>query len=720
MDRKLPFSHAAFVVAAVAVIAIAGAAQAAFPGEPGRIAFFSNRSGNFDIFTVKQNGKDVVQLTTDPGVDQFPSWSADGSKIVFTSNRDGNAEVYVMSADGSGQTRVSYNTVFDENPVFSPDASQITFASNRDGNFEVYVMDADGSNVARLTTNSALDRFPMFSPDGSKIIFTSGRDGNTELYTMNPDGSDQIRLTNRPGGDSQANYSPDGSRIAWRCSPVEHPEIGDICAMNADGTDQTQLTDDPADDLRPAWSPSGAKIAFRSLRTNQGDIYVMKADGTHEEQLTDDPSFDAYPDWQPLAEEQGAATGPATLVVDDDASQCASADFTSIQRAVDAAQPGDLIRVCAGLYPENVTINKPLALKADPDTIEAIDCFQPTLPELPTNNHAIVDPAGEGFSIGVRLAADDVVLEGFVLQGAAVGIDASDRYSGYRIHHNLIRGSTLFAFDFGSAGARESRVDHNCIRDNLWGLVSELDDDSRWPDRENRGPGNARDLFNARIDHNATFRNSAGLEAAGPGGHDRLTFDHNVSREDGWGIQIQNSEQSRIIENDVRPTRNGIVAGGATTGLVIASNTVTTGRQGIVFVPASFFIDRFPAPIVDALVAENVVTGQVLDGIVAGTDPQVGGRLQQSYLVDNVTSDNVRDGIVLRLGNSGNVIRGNAAERNGEYGVYAQGATQNMFEVNRMLGNGVVDARDENRTANTWIANQCMTDFPTGTICRIG
>jgi hypothetical protein len=37
-----------------------------------------------------------------------------------------------------------------------------------------------------------------------------------------------------------------------------------------------------------------------------------------------------------------------------------------------------------------------------------------------------------------------------------------------------------------------------------------------------------------------------------------------------------------------------------------------------------------------------------------------------------------------------------------------------------MLGNGVFDARDDNRAANTWSANECLTDFPAGTICGVG
>jgi hypothetical protein len=92
--------------------------------------------------------------------------------------------------------------------------------------------------------------------------------------------------------------------------------------------------------------------------------------------------------------------------------------------------------VCPRVYAETVVVDKPLTLNGDPDAVEAIDCFQPALGELPVDQQAIVDPAGDSFSIAFTLAADDVVVAGFVVQGASVGIDASDLYSGYRIHHN--------------------------------------------------------------------------------------------------------------------------------------------------------------------------------------------------------------------------------------------------------------------------------------------
>src|ERR1700689_1742022 len=55
----------------------------------------------------------------------------------------------------------------------------------------------------------------------------------------------------------------------------------------------------------------------------------------------------------------------ATILVDDDKVQCPTAQFTTIQAAVNFATSGDVIRVCAGTYPEQVTITTPLTLRAD-------------------------------------------------------------------------------------------------------------------------------------------------------------------------------------------------------------------------------------------------------------------------------------------------------------------------------------------------------------------
>src|SRR2546422_11296146 len=92
-----------------------------------------------------------------------PSIGAAG-KIAFQTNRDGNFEIYAMNADGTGLVNLTNDPAADEEPAWSPDRSEIAFDNNRDGNYELYVMNADGSGVTRLTNNPAFDGFPAWSP----------------------------------------------------------------------------------------------------------------------------------------------------------------------------------------------------------------------------------------------------------------------------------------------------------------------------------------------------------------------------------------------------------------------------------------------------------------------------------------------------------------------------------------------------------------------------
>ncbi len=55
----------------------------------------------------------------------------------------------------------------------------------------------------------------------------------------------------------------------------------------------------------------------------------------------------------------------AEIRVDDNNAECPTAAFNTIQAAVNAANPGDTIRVCPGTYPEQVTITKPLIVRGD-------------------------------------------------------------------------------------------------------------------------------------------------------------------------------------------------------------------------------------------------------------------------------------------------------------------------------------------------------------------
>jgi pSer/pThr/pTyr-binding forkhead associated (FHA) protein/tetratricopeptide (TPR) repeat protein len=76
--------------------------------------------------------------------------AAHGSKIAFMSDRDGNWEVYVMNDDGSGVKRLTNDSAHDGLPTWSPDGRTIAFVSNKGGAWAVWAMGPDGSNRRKL------------------------------------------------------------------------------------------------------------------------------------------------------------------------------------------------------------------------------------------------------------------------------------------------------------------------------------------------------------------------------------------------------------------------------------------------------------------------------------------------------------------------------------------------------------------------------------------
>src|ERR671915_543905 len=85
-----------------------------------------------------------LRLTDHPADDSGPAWSPfdvaapDGQRLAFESNRDGDFEIYVMSPDGTGRRRLTNTAAMESEPTwfdYSPaGAERIAFSRDIGGN----------------------------------------------------------------------------------------------------------------------------------------------------------------------------------------------------------------------------------------------------------------------------------------------------------------------------------------------------------------------------------------------------------------------------------------------------------------------------------------------------------------------------------------------------------------------------------------------------------
>lgn len=245
----------------------------------------------------------ATNVTNHPARDEQPAWSPDDTRIAFATDRDGNFEIYSMNADGSGLVRLTEDPAVDRHPTWSPDGEKIAFQSYRNGNVDIYVMQADGGGVTRLTTHAALDLQPAWSPDGRMIAFVSRRDGNREIYAIDVALGNLTRLTESPGDEADPAWSPSGQRIAFSLG-----SSSEIHVMDADGGNLTRLTHAShagGYDGAPTWSPDGEEVLFEASHGRGRAVYLRRADGeVAGVVVSDEEDFcgscgdaDGQPDW---------------------------------------------------------------------------------------------------------------------------------------------------------------------------------------------------------------------------------------------------------------------------------------------------------------------------------------------------------------------------------------------------------------------------------------
>ena len=187
-----------------------------------------------DIYKVPSQGGTATQLTTQASYEANPVWSPDGKKIAFASDRNGNFDLFIMSANGGVAQRLTSHSASEIPSAFTPDGQYVLFsASIQDpassalfpsgAMTELYKVPVNGGQTEQVLATPA-ERV-CFDKVGKNFLYQDQKGFENEwrkhhtssitrdLWLYDIQNGKHTNLTNRGGEDRDPVFAPDGNSV---------------------------------------------------------------------------------------------------------------------------------------------------------------------------------------------------------------------------------------------------------------------------------------------------------------------------------------------------------------------------------------------------------------------------------------------------------------------------------------------------------------------------
>src|SRR4030095_7156723 len=140
----------------------------------GGIAFVANLKGNWDLFVMNGDGKDLTQLTDTPVDERTPPISPNGEQIAYSTS---DGALWVMNLSNRSTTRLQVSGERSAFPSWLSDGSGIVYTAykvtppDEHADFCAYWFQAQSQKL--FMTQTGPQDYPAVSPSGDKLAYIS-------------------------------------------------------------------------------------------------------------------------------------------------------------------------------------------------------------------------------------------------------------------------------------------------------------------------------------------------------------------------------------------------------------------------------------------------------------------------------------------------------------------------------------------------------------------
>lgn len=269
-------------------------------------------------------GKAVTQLTSGSAGDIQPRFSPDGRKVAFASDRAGQWDIYILDLDTHATIQVTHNEAHELTPSWSPDGKWLAYSRlSPTGSWELWMV----SLVDESERCIGPGLLPRWSPDGSQLAFQRPRQRDGMLFSIwtvriaDGEPSWPTEIAAEPDAALICpTWSSDGKQIAY-CrvaaagltaglgTATARPNRADIFVVDAEGSGRMRITDGGAN-FAPCFSNEG-RLFFSTDRDGRERIWSLRAGSSARANLADATPISGHGNAAALPPAHQAAVVPA-------------------------------------------------------------------------------------------------------------------------------------------------------------------------------------------------------------------------------------------------------------------------------------------------------------------------------------------------------------------------------------------------------------------------